>query len=79
MKNGKAEEPAWARTAIGANKRLVLKVRLRCGSLSVTTPVSLRCSKRIAWISEFDSCQSTVKQMCVVHEAMNGCKNLKIH
>ena len=25
----------------GANKRLVLHVRLRCGSLSITTPVSL--------------------------------------
>ena len=24
----------------GANKRLVLHVRLRCGSLSITTPVS---------------------------------------
>ena len=29
------------RTANGANKRLVLHVRLRCGSLSITTPVSL--------------------------------------
>ena len=28
-------------TANGANKRLVLHVRLRCGSLSITTPVSL--------------------------------------
>ena len=25
----------------GANKRLVLHLRLRCGSLSITTPVSL--------------------------------------
>ena len=29
------------RTANGANKRLVLHVRLRCSSLSITTPVSL--------------------------------------
>ena len=28
-------------TANGANKRLVLHMRLRCGSLSITTPVSL--------------------------------------
>ena len=29
------------RTANGANKRLVLHVRFMCGSLSITTPVSL--------------------------------------
>ena len=28
-------------TANGANKRLVLHVRIRCGSMSTTTPVSL--------------------------------------
>ena len=28
------------RTANGANKKLVLHVQLRCGSLSITTPVS---------------------------------------
>ena len=37
----KTEQPAWTRTANGANKRLVLHVRLRCDSLSNTTPVSL--------------------------------------
>ena len=32
-------------TANGANKRLVLHVRLRCGSLSITIPVSLLANK----------------------------------
>ena len=37
-RSGTASE---TRTANGANKRLVLHVRLRCGSMSITTPVSL--------------------------------------
>ena len=41
------EQPARTRTANGANKRLVLHVRLRCGSLSITPPVSLL-------VNEFD-------------------------
>ena len=41
VKNRKAEQPAKTRTANGANKKLVLHLRLGCGSLSVTTPVSL--------------------------------------
>ena len=36
----KAEQPVWTQTANGANKKLVLHVQLRCGSLSITTPVS---------------------------------------
>ena len=63
-----------------ANKRLVLHVRLRCGSLSITTPVSLLAN-------EFEDRSvlhgqvrvAAVNQICVIHEAMNGCKNLKIH
>ena len=39
--NRKAEQSARPQTANGANKRLVLHVRLRCGSMSITTPVSL--------------------------------------
>ena len=31
-----------------ANKRLVLHVRLRCGSLSITTPVSLLVNEFVA-------------------------------
>ena len=40
VQNGKAEQPVWTRTANGANKKLVLHVQIRCGSLSITTPVS---------------------------------------
>ena len=40
------------------DKKRVLHVRLGCGSLSITTPVSIRsCSKRIALASELGSCQ----------------------
>ena len=62
------------------NERLVLHVRLRNGSLSITTPVSLL-------VNEFDVRSvllgqvslAAVNQICVIHEAMNGCINLKIH
>ena len=62
----------------GANKRLVLHVRIRCGSMSITTQVSLLAN-------EFDARSvlhgqvslADVNQICVIHEAMNGCKNLK--
>ena len=68
------------RTANEANKRLVLHVQLGCGSLSNTTPVSLLAN-------EFDVQSelhgqvglAAVNQFYVVHEAKNGCKNLKIH
>ena len=57
-----------------------MHVRLRCGSLSITTSVSLL-------VNEFDVRSvlhgqvrlAEVNQICVIHEAMNGCKNLKIH
>ena len=60
--------------------KLVLHVRLRCGLLSITTPVSHLAN-------EFDVLRelhgqvslAAVNQICVVHEAMNCCKNLKIH
>ena len=67
-------------TANGANKRLVMHVRLSCGSLSITTPVSL-LAKEFDVLSVLHGQVSleAVKQVCVIHEAMNGCKNLKIH
>ena len=40
VRNGKAEQPVWTRTAKAANKKLVLHVQLRSGSLTITTPVS---------------------------------------
>ena len=40
VQNGKAEQPVWTQITNGANKKLVLQVQLRCGSLSITTPMS---------------------------------------
>ena len=55
-------------------------MRLRCGSLSITTPVSLL-------VNDFDVLSTlhgqvsfaAVNKISEIHEAMNGCKNLKIH
>ena len=64
----------------GANKRLVLHVRLRCGSLSSTTPVSLLANGfDVRRVLHGQVSFAAVNQICVIHEAMNGCKNLKIH
>ena len=60
----------------GANMKLVLHMQLRCGSLSITIPVSLL-------VNEFDVRSvlhvslAAVNQICVIHEAMNGCNSLK--
>ena len=62
-------------TANGANKRFGLLVRLRCGSLSTTTPVSLLAI-------EFDVrsvLHGQVSLAAVNHEAINGCINLKTY
>ena len=59
---------------------LVLHMRVRCGSLSITTPVSLlanECDVRSVLHGQVSL--AAVNQICVIHEAMNGCKNLKIH
>ena len=40
---------------------------------SITSGEFVRCSERIARASELGS------QICVIHEAMNGYKNLKTH
>ena len=60
--------------------RLVLHVRLRFGSLSVTTRVTLLANKlddRSVLHGQVNL--AAVNQICVIHEAMNGCKNLKLH
>ena len=49
VQNGKEEQPVCTRTAIGANKKLVLHMQLRCGSLSITTPVSLLGNEFSVW------------------------------
>ena len=67
-------------TAKGANKRLVLHAQLRCGSLSITTPVShLANEYNVRGILHGQVSLAAVDQMYVIHEAMNGCKDLKIH
>ena len=68
------------RTANGANERLVVHVRLRCDSLSIATTVSLLANEH-----DFRSVLhgyvnlAAVNHICVIHEAMNGCTNLKVH
>ena len=68
------------RTANGANKRLDLHVRLRCGSLSITRPVSLLANEfKVRSVFHGQVSLAAVNQICVRHEAMNGCqKDLKI-
>ena len=54
------------------SKKLVLHLQLRCGSLSITLPVS-----HVA--NEFDVRSDLHGQMSLADEAMNVYKNLKIH
>ena len=80
VQNGKAEQQALTQTANGANKRLVLHVRLRCDSLSITTPVLLLANEfDVQSVLHGQVSLAAVNQICVIHEAMNGCKNKKIH
>ena len=64
-------------TANGANKKLVLHMRLLCGSLSITTPVANKFDVRRELHGEVSL--AAVNRIYVFNEAMNGCKNLKIH
>ena len=60
--------------------RLVLHVLLRCGLLSITTPVSLLANEfHVQRVLQGQVNLAAVNQICVIYEAMNGCKNLKIH
>ena len=64
----------------GANKRLVLHMQVRCGSLSITTPVSLLANEfGVRSVLHGQVSLAAVNQVYVIHEAMNGCKNLKVH
>ena len=68
------------RTANGANKRLVLHVRLRCGSMSITTPVSLLVNELVVQIALHKQVSlAVVNHICCIHEALNGCKNVDVH
>ena len=80
VKNGKTEQPVFIRTPNRANKRLTLNVRLRCGSLSITTPVSHLANEfDVRSVLYGQVSLTAVNQFCVVREAMNGCKNIKIN
>ena len=59
---------------------LVLHVRLRCGLLSITTPVQLLANEfDVQSVLHGQVSLAAVNQIWAIHEAMNGCKNLKIH
>ena len=58
---------------------LVLHVRLGCGLLSITTPVSLLANEfNVRSVLHGQVSLASVNQICVINEAMNDCKNLKI-
>ena len=62
------------------HKRLVLHLRLGCGSPSFTTPVSLLANELdVRNVLHGQASLAAVNHICVIYEAMNGCKNLKIH
>ena len=74
------EQPACTQTANNANTRLVLHMRLRCGSLSITTPVSLLANEfDVRSVLHGQVSLAAVNQICVINEAMHVGKNLKIH
>ena len=52
----------------------------RCGSLSVTTPVSLLANELdVRSVLQGQVNLATFSHICVIHETMNGCKNLEVH
>ena len=53
---------------------------LACGSLSITAPVLLLAIEfNVRSVLHRQVGLAAVNQIYVIHEAMNGCKNLKIH
>ena len=59
----------------GANKRFVLHGRLRCGSLSITTPESFLANEfDVRSVKHGQVSLAAVNQISVIHEAMNGCE-----
>ena len=58
--------------------RFVLHMRLRCGSLSITTPLSLLANEvDVRSVLHGQESLADVNQICVIHEVMNGCKKCK--
>ena len=61
-------------------RRLAWQVQFGCGSLSITTPVSLLANKLdVRSILHGHVSLADANNSCVIHETMNGCKNLMIH
>ena len=57
---------------------LVLHVRLRRGSLSITTPVSFLANEfDVRSVMHGQVSLAAANQIYVIHEAMNGCKKSK--
>ena len=55
-------------------------MRLGCCSLSITTPVSLLANEfDVRSVLHGQVGLAAVIQSCVIHEAMNVCKNLQVH
>ena len=80
MLNGRAEQPASTWTANGANNSLDLHLRLGCGSLSIITTETLQANEfDVRSILHGQVTLAAINQICVIHEAMNGCESLKIH
>ena len=53
-------------------------MRLACGSLSIKTPVSLLANELdVRSLLHREVSLAAVNQICVIHEAMNGCKKSK--
>ena len=60
--------------------RLVLHVQLAVDLLSIHTPVSLLATEfDVRSVLHVQMRLAVVYQICVMHEAMNGCKDRKIH
>ena len=57
-----------------------MHVQLLCGLLSITTPASLLANEfHVQSVLHGQVSLAAVNQICVIHKAMNSCKNLKIH
>ena len=57
-----------------------MHVRLVCGSLSITPPVSLLANEfDVRSVLHGQVSLAAVNQIYVIHEAMKGYKNLMIH
>ena len=69
------------RTANGANKRLVLHVRLRCGLLSITSPVSVLANEfDIQSVLHGQVSLAAVIQIYVIKDLLKACiENVNIN